>query len=501
MNDRLASTSSPLACAGGGPSLAVTLVLTAAAGGMGWGIRGQYGHESGAMIAGLLVALVVGGLYCRGFSSLAVARMAALAAVGVSFGGAMTYGQTVGLTHDADVVGNWAALRWGMLGLAIKGGVWIGFAGLLMGVGLGGKRYDALEMLLVFFVLMGLHLLGVYLLNEPFHPEARQLPRVFFSGDWRWFPQRVDLEPRRECWGGYVFSLAGLWAYVAFVKRDAVARNLALCAVLAGAVGFPLGQSVQAYHAWNRDAFQTGWLGAIEPYMNWWNTMETIFGMTAGAGLGLGVWLCRARIALSRERLGAGAEGVDLRPAAEVVLALTHVAAITVWNFAYFPPLDRLADGTLAMGMLPLAMILGGRYGPYLMALPIVALPICGKTLRELAYYNAEISRGAGWLVFVLLPLAATTGLALYWAKNDRGGQRGQQFARQGLLLASWLYFWLNFGFFRFPWPWMAPTPRTPSAIVFSACLLLLTAACFAGRLGGPGAKPPAAGGFAPSGG
>ena len=36
------------------PSLWLTLVLTAAAGGMGWGIRGQYGHETGAMIAGVL---------------------------------------------------------------------------------------------------------------------------------------------------------------------------------------------------------------------------------------------------------------------------------------------------------------------------------------------------------------------------------------------------------------------------------------------------------------
>ena len=34
----------------------------------------------------------------------------------------MTYGQTVGLTHDAELVGNWQALGWGLLGLFIKGG-------------------------------------------------------------------------------------------------------------------------------------------------------------------------------------------------------------------------------------------------------------------------------------------------------------------------------------------------------------------------------------------
>ena len=34
------------------------VVVAAAAGGMGWGIRGQYGHETGAMMAGLLGGLV-----------------------------------------------------------------------------------------------------------------------------------------------------------------------------------------------------------------------------------------------------------------------------------------------------------------------------------------------------------------------------------------------------------------------------------------------------------
>ena len=42
------------------------------------------------------------------------ARVAALTAIGIGFGGAMTYGQTVGLSHDPQFNGNWEALRWGM---------------------------------------------------------------------------------------------------------------------------------------------------------------------------------------------------------------------------------------------------------------------------------------------------------------------------------------------------------------------------------------------------
>lgn len=456
------------------PSLWWTLLLTAAAGGMGWGIRGQYGHETGAMIAGLMVALVIGLLYCRDQSSLFVARVAALAAVGISFGGSMTYGQTVGLTHDVELNGNWAALRWGMLGLAIIGGIWVGFAGVLMGVGLGGKRYRALEMVLLFLVLLAVYFLGVFLLNEPFDPAARKLPSVYFSDDWRWEPDKQDMVPRRECWGGLLLALAALWTYVAFWKRDVVARNLGLFAFVFGAIGFPAGQCIQAYHSWNRADFQQGWLASIEPYMNWWNTMETTFGAILGLGLGLGVWVNRRRLPPPAE------PAVELAPAVELPLLALHVAAVAAWNFMELDWLDRFADHALTTGILPLAAIVGGRYSPYLVALPVVALPICGKTLREMSYYHDEVSRPWGWAIYVVAPLVVMTILALVLAERGRRGDGGRSFARWSLLAASWLYFWLNFAFFRFPWPWAPPTTRTPSAIVFTICLALLTVACLA---------------------
>ena len=104
-----------------GPPLWLVMLTAAMAGGMGWGIRGQYGHETGAMIAGVLVSLVLVFLFCPGNSSIRVIRAAALGTIAMGFGGSMTYGQTVGLTHDTPLVGNWEALRWGLLGLAIEG--------------------------------------------------------------------------------------------------------------------------------------------------------------------------------------------------------------------------------------------------------------------------------------------------------------------------------------------------------------------------------------------
>ena len=112
--------------------LAKAMLLTAMAGGMGWGIRGQYGHETGAMIAGVLVASVLVMLFASVYTTLHAARAIAWTTIVISFGGCMTYGQTVGLTHDTELIGNTQALRWGLLGLFIKGGIWIGFGGLAL---------------------------------------------------------------------------------------------------------------------------------------------------------------------------------------------------------------------------------------------------------------------------------------------------------------------------------------------------------------------------------
>ena len=64
-----------------------------------------------------------------------------------------------------------------MTGLAIKGGIWIGFAGAFLGMGLGGRRYRPCEMLLVMLGTLGLFALGEWALNEPFDPANRVLPR------------------------------------------------------------------------------------------------------------------------------------------------------------------------------------------------------------------------------------------------------------------------------------------------------------------------------------
>ena len=450
----------------------VAMLFTALAGGMGWGIRGQYGHETGAMLAGLLVALVLVYLFGYHLSSLSAARAVALATVAIGFGGSMTYGQTLGLTQDAPLIGNMAALRWGLLGTFIKGSIWIGYFGLFLGLGLGGKKYTMVEMGLALIVAIFLLYLGIYVLNEPFDPASKKLPSIYFSDHWHWEPGET-LKPRREQWGGLLFALGWLIAYTGFIKKDLLARNMVLWGMLAGGLGFSLGQSVQAYHAWNVDWFQMGWLASIEPNINWWNMMEITFGAVFGCVLALGLWCNRHHIATNRFD-----EPIELGFKTELGLMAIHIFALVTWNFMSFSTFDWFADRALTMGLIPLLAILGGRIWPYFVCLPITALPIAGKTLRQLAYRTDDISLLFGWFIYFMVPLALVTWFAIKLIQRPDKKLNGHFFSRRTLIISTIFYFVLNWAFFEFPWPWSDWTARTPSGIIFIICaagLLLLT--------------------------
>ena len=143
----------------------------------------------------------------------------------------MTYGQTLGLTQDAPLIGNIAALRWGLIGTFIKGSIWIGFFGLFLGLGLGGKKYSPIEIILILFVSVFFLYLGIYILNEPFDPENKELPFIYFSDDWYWEPGE-NLKPRREQWGGLALALSFLLSYISVVKKDILARNMTVWGML-----------------------------------------------------------------------------------------------------------------------------------------------------------------------------------------------------------------------------------------------------------------------------
>lgn len=434
------------------------VLFAALAGGMGWGIRGQYGHESGAMIAGVLVSLTLVFLLCPRATSRQVITAVAWTTAAIGFGGSMTYGQTIGLTQNSYLIGNWEALRWGMLGLSIKGGIWIGFAGVFLGMGLGGVRYRARDMMIVMIVAFVAFFLGNYLLGLTHNPASKGLPFLYFSEHGYWNPGR-EVKSRHENWFGLLLGLLVVIGYSALVRKDRLARNMAFWGILGGAIGFPLGQCVQAFHAWNPGLFSAK---AWDANINWWNMMETTFGMSMGGVLGLGLWLNREKI----RPVGPASSGY-LPILVEWGLILVYVALVV-----------RMDENMLLLFILVI-LIAGGRWFPWLVVLPITMIPIAGKTVGELTHGTGGVSSlplALLFLFYVIIPLVLSIGYSIWSFRKGSVGESARAFAGGALLLCAWVYFWLNFAFFRFPWPWSPWTPRTLNGLIFTLCLFGLTA-------------------------
>ncbi|MCA9078094.1 MAG: hypothetical protein KDA93_23900 [Planctomycetaceae bacterium] len=474
-------------------------LMGAAAGGMGWGIRGQYGHEWGAMVPGVLVGFAMVFLFCRQATSLQAARAIALTAVGFSFGGIMTYGQTVGLTHDTELVGNLEAYRWGMVGLFVKGGLWIGFGSAFLGMGLGGKRYGWKEVLILFVALMVLGLVGIQLINRPYVPGSdrvvqwyffpsetpgeRVLPWIYFSDHWYWEPDKEGLDPRPEVWGGLLAALVGLVAYFSLFKKDKLARNMTFFGVLAGGLGFTLGQSLQARHAWTPgwlvgfDQTLHSWMPAIYPEeffslmgWNWWNMMETTFGTVMGFVIGIGLWL-------NRKHVGRGdMDDVSIPPVVEWLLIAIYIVLLFLWGVIQYKGIEFVASVPFAMGLVPMVLIVGGRFWPYMQALSLVTLPIAGITLKfagqDGSFWGEHYL--ADTFVRFLLPMGVMTLAALWFERHGRDGQSGRNFARYGLILSAFIYFSLNFVVFNYPWGPLPAGGRHTNCWIFLRCMELL---------------------------
>jgi len=451
------------------------VLLCGMAGGMGWGIRGQYGHESGAMMAGLLVSSVIAMLFLQGSSGAGALRAIAWCTVAIGFGGSETYGQTIGLTQNAHLIGNNAAWWWGMLGLAVKGGVWIGFAGCFLGMGLSGTRYSRRELAGLMTLLPLVYLIGIWWWNSPFNPGLRRLPSIYFSETWDWKPNG-EVKPRFECWGGLLTALGTLLIYTRLVRHDRLALRLGLAGILGGCLGFPGGQSLQSFHAWHLESFRTGWIAHLDPHLNWWNLMEITFGAVMGSTLGLFVWLNRQHIRVLPDNQTTQSGVID------VAMLLVHLTLLTVSEFSNVAMVNALYGLGICMGWIPIVASANSRRWPGFLVTVVVMLPIAGKTVRELVYRESAIAPLMGWMIYFLLPLVIAAGFCGKLVRTCDTHADGQKIGRLVLLWGTWSFFLLNFAFFRFPWPWQIWTIRTPSAILYSLCLCCLTVAAWKSR-------------------
>ncbi|UCH35367.1 MAG: hypothetical protein JSV65_03175 [Armatimonadota bacterium] len=375
---------------------------------LGWGIRGQIGHERGAMIPGSLAGLSLAFTSADPEVHRRTGLLGAAGAMGTSFGGTETYGQTLGLSHGPTRAETY---WWGLLGCAVKGGAWIGLSGTYLGMAASDRDYGPLEMMWLTAQSTALWHLGVEMVNRP-HEPPDNLPRIYFSG-------RAADKPRPEVWAGQWFALLGLLGY-ALVKRDTRTLIMGAYGILGGAAGFAGGQAVQAWGTGKQ--LREG----VFKYVGWWKVMETTFGLIAGTYLGAGMMIAEsASGALPPRRRYPFAEKAIARAAGHYVL----------YDHLRERPWTGHGMDSMVVGGLALADAFACDLAAWLETLPLVHGYTAKDTVEhwrtiEMNDVIPDYTRG------VLKGIGAMAALAAMLALLQRDGTR--RASAIGLLADAW---------------------------------------------------------------
>lgn len=268
---------------------------------LGWGVRGNFGHESGAALPGALAAMALVLASGRPDWMERIHLIALAAALGWSIGGSMSYMQVVGYTHS----GHTPTVLYGFANLFAIGFLWA-FPG---GIGFGLAASLPAEQLTLFLAPIGAALVG-WTLQEALvdrfvkTPSNRrhESPLYWRDSDWLealtaaaafgltalfrggfdiatsflthlavgWFGGFLLLAialnwrmtpPRGDNWAGCVGICAGA---AVFCLRESMTDILAaaLIAALIGGVGFAFAQILKLI--WIRTGLNANWHSGME---------------------------------------------------------------------------------------------------------------------------------------------------------------------------------------------------------------------------------------------
>lgn len=145
---------------------------------VGWGIRGNYGHEYGAMVPGALAAMAAVLLSGRRDWLDAVPLFAMFGALGWSFGGSISYMQVIGYTHS----GHSPSVLYGFANLFVIGFLWAGMGGIGTALPAVADRKRMAEYVLP----LGLVLVLWWLQGVAIEPalRARRFDLDWYDTDW-----------------------------------------------------------------------------------------------------------------------------------------------------------------------------------------------------------------------------------------------------------------------------------------------------------------------------
>lgn len=298
------------------------ILLTALSLSIGWGIRGNFGHEAGAMIPGALAAMAAVLLSGREDWHRRVAYFAAFGAVGWSFGGSMSYGQVIAYTHS----GHSLSVIYGFASLFLIGFLWaaVGGAGTALPAYLSREQLTELfpPLITLFLVWWARDLLEHHLIAT--HPAFRQNdPLYWYDSDWTavllaivtvgamalvrrrldrasalilhmavgwWIGMLVLVvlldwrmtPPRSDNWAGCVGMVIGMWVYL---QRNGLGgvTHASLVTGFIGGFGFSAAVMLKL----------VGMTSGLET--NWHSIMEQSYGFINGIGVAAAMLLAVAR--------------------------------------------------------------------------------------------------------------------------------------------------------------------------------------------------------------
>jgi hypothetical protein len=291
------------------------VVLAGLAMSVGWGFRGDYGHEAGAMVPGALLGLAICISSGRADWWRRAAIMGMAGAIGWAFGGQMSYAKITGYTAGSSLLDAF----YGYACLFLIGGLWAGVGAAILGMSVTQTRSyleqfaRPLVVLWIVWVLLSVtgatdRLVGRWYLHDtdwvgalsalmvsgacavlfPRDRGACALIVILSTGWWVGYLVLVGLfdlhmtPPRSDNWAGCVGLSIALVVYL-LRRRDRTAVVLAGWGFLVGGIGFALGDFVNML-----GRAQWGPIGRYEILhgLDYWKWMEQGFGLIMGLGVG-----------------------------------------------------------------------------------------------------------------------------------------------------------------------------------------------------------------------
>lgn len=233
--------------------LFLPILLVGIAFGTAWAIRGQFGHEPGAAMAGIIggAALILAAKRKEWYNKMF--PVIAASSIGWGTTGMISYGMVVGYCRSGDFLNS----TYGFLSLFVIGGLFGLLGGGLVGLTLNSTPSKRVKWHSLLAEMSAGGLIGYFFLIEQL--ELLMTP------------------PRSEAWA-ICFGAGAAMVWHMARNGYASALRVAFYAMLGGGFGFSFGNFLQTAGA------------ILEIHFNMWNVMEYNIGFWGGAGMAYGVF-------------------------------------------------------------------------------------------------------------------------------------------------------------------------------------------------------------------